>query len=171
MWTTKAKILYCMYTITSKWLPQSRHFPLGGRLRRAWLRRIVDSCGDNVNVETGACFTPDLKIGNNSGIGIHCELNGPVVIGNDVLMGPEVIVYTQNHKFKDLDLPIRKQGYSEVQPVEIGDDVWLGRRCMVMPGVRIGRGCVVAAGAVVTKDVPPYCVVGGIPARIIKKRQ
>ena len=68
------------------------------------------------------------------------------------------------------NIPMMEQGSTEPAPVVIGDDVWIGRRAIIMPGVRIGNGCVIGAGAVVTKDVPPYCVVGGVPAKIIKKR-
>ena len=65
---------------------------------------------------------------------------------------------------------MREQGFSEALPVVIGDDVWIGRRAMIMPGVKIGNGVVVAAGAVVTKDVPDFAIVGGVPAKILKIR-
>lgn len=171
MWTISKKILYAGYKLTASWLPQSRHFPPAKLLRRAWAKVIAASVGGNVNIEPHASFTPDLRIGDNSGVGLRCELNGPVSIGNDVLMGPETIVYTQNHKSSDPNLPIRLQGYEPAEEVAIEDDVWIGRRVMIMPGVRIGKGSVIAAGAVVTKDVPPYSVVGGIPAKILKSRR
>lgn len=170
MWNAGKKILYMGYVLTASWLPQTRHFPLGGLLRRAWAKAIATEVGANVNIESHAYFTPDLRIGDNSGVGVRCELNGPVRIGKDVLMGPETIVYTQNHKSSDLNMPIRVQGFEPIREVVIEDDVWIGRRVMVMPGVRIGKGSVIAAGAVVTKDVPPYSVVGGVPARVIKSR-
>ena len=81
-----------------------------------------------------------------------------------------ILKYTQNHKFEDADKFIIDQGYKEEQNVLIGDDVWIGRRVMIMPGSRIGNGCVVAAGAIVTKNIPDYAVVGGVPAKIIKYR-
>ena len=126
--------------------------------------------GRNVNVEKGAHFTPELSIGNNSGIGIKCELYGKITIGNDVLMGPEVIIYTQNHCTRDKNKSIISQGYDDMKPVSIGNDVWIGRRVMIMPGCKIGNGCVIAAGAVVTKNMPDYTIVGGVPARVLKKR-
>ena len=86
-------------------------------------------------------------------------------------MGPEVIIYTKNHRIDSMDTAIKYQGETEEIPVYIGDDCWICARSIILPGVKIGRGCVVAAGAVVTKDVPDYCVVGGNPASIIKKRK
>lgn len=76
----------------------------------------------------------------------------------------------RNANFSRTDIPIMEQGNSPVEPVEIGDDCRLGRRVIIMPGVKIGRGCVIAAGAVVTKDIPDYSVAGGVPARVIKSR-
>ena len=69
---------------------------MGGKYRTKLTSKIIRSCGENVNVEKGASFTPELVIGDNSGIGINSEIYGPVFIGNNVLMGPEVIIYTQN---------------------------------------------------------------------------
>ena len=170
MWTIRNKIVDVLYQITSSWLPATRRLKIAGKLRGFWARHIIKSCGKNVNIERGAVFTPMLSIGDNSGIGINCEVIGPVTIGENVLMGPEVIIYTKNHKFDDTNLPIIKQGYEKIMPVTISDDVWVGRRVMIMPGVRIGKGCVIAAGAVVTKDVPSFSVVGGVPAKVIKSR-
>ena len=86
------------------------------------------------------------------------------------MMGPEVIIYTSGHKFDRTDIPMIDQGFTETEPVVIGNDVWIGRRVIIMLGVNIGDGCILGAGAVVTKDVPAYSVVGGVPARIIKSR-
>ena len=170
MWTKKKKLYYIFYKMTASWLPETRHLPLGGKLRVFWIKRIIRHCGKNVNIERGADLTPDVSIGDNSGIGIRCQIYGSVSIGSNVLMGPEVVVYTQNHKFEDADKFIIDQGYKEEQNVLIGDDVWIGRRVMIMPGSRIGNGCVVAAGAIVKKNIPYYAVVGGVPAKIIKYR-
>ena len=104
-------------------------------------------------------------------MGINCELYGPVTIGKDVMMGPEVIIYTSGHEYSRKDLTIREQGGGLVKQVIIGNDVWIGRRVIIMPGVTIGNGCVIGAGAVVTHDVPDWCVVGGVPAKIIKERR
>lgn len=124
-----------------------------------------------MNIERHALFSPDVSLKDNSGIGIDCELYGPISLGSDVMMGPEVVIYTSGHVHDRIDMPMRLQGASEIKPVSIGNDVWIGRRVMIMPGVTIGNGVIVGAGAVVTKDVPDYAVVGGVPARILRYRK
>lgn len=127
--------------------------------------------GKNVNIEKGAIFRSQVSIGDYSGIGVRCEIYGPITIGKYVMMGSEVVVYTQNHATSREDIPMQFQGYTEVKPVTIGDDVWIGRRVIILPGVKIGDGCVIGAGAVVSKDTPPYSVVVGNPARVVKFRK
>lgn len=170
MWNKKKKIVYLLYCLTAKWLPESRHSILAKKLRCFYARIIVTRLGTDVNIERGARFDAGLSIGNNSGISINCEVFGPVMIGNDVMMGPEVIIYTNAHCHDCVDIPMRDQGFSETHQVVIGDDVWIGRRAMIMPGVKIGNGVVIGAGAVVTKDVPDFAIVGGVPAKILKIR-
>ena len=130
-------------------------------------------CGDGVNIEKGADFGigSGISIGDCSGIGIKCKIRGPLKIGNNVMMGPEVIILTSIHKFDDVTIPMCQQSNSERKEVIIGDDVWIGTRVIIMPGVKIGNGVIIGAGAVVTKDVPDYAVVGGVPAKIIKYRK
>lgn len=170
MWTLKSKICFVLYKTTAAWLPISQRSKLAKKLRAFWARKIIVSCGKSVNIERNATFTPQLSIGNNSGVGINCEVYGPVTIGDNVMMGPEVVIYTQNHSHSRVDIPMQQQGYEDFKPVHIGNDVWIGRRAMIMPGVSIGNGVVVAAGAVVTKDIPDFSVVGGVPAKILKSR-
>lgn len=167
MWTKKKKIIYIFYIALAKWLPESRHFSLAKKIRCFFAKRIMKDMGINVNIEKGAIFGPDIVIGNESGIGINCELSGPVVIGDEVMMGPEVVVYTQNHKH-NLGTPFGKQGY-DIKPVEIGNNVWIGRRAMFMPGSKIGNNVVVAAGAIVSGEFPSNVIIGGVPAKIIKE--
>lgn len=171
MWTPKKKLYYLLYQVTAAWLPKSDHMKIAKTMRAFWCRRIAVSCGRNVNIEKRASFTPELRIGDNSGVGIDCEMNGAVTIGDNVMMGPEVIAYTVRHRHDRTDLPMMEQGMDTPQPVTIGSDVWLGRRVMLMPGVTVGDGCVIGARAVVTKDVPPYSVAVGVPARVIKRRE
>ena len=168
-WTLINKILYFLYKLLASWLPHHSNFARSWR--RFWLKRIVEYCGVNVNVEKFASFTPKLRIGNNSGIGINCEMNGPVTIGDDVMMGPEVVVYTTRHEDKRTDIPMRLQGMKDILPVTIGNDVWIGRRVVILPGVTIGEGCIIGACSVVTKDIPPYSVAVGTPAKVIRKRK
>lgn len=166
-------ILLALYYGVAKHLPNSQH--RGTKwcryIRRAICKPLFDKCGRGLNVEKGANFGTgsDIIIGNNSGIGANAQIRGKLSIGDNVLMGPDVVILTTNHRFDRLDIPIGKQGSID-EPVTIGNDVWIGQRAMIMPGVSIGNGCIIAAGAVVTKDVPDYAIVGGVPAKIIKYR-
>ena len=83
------------------------------------------------------------------------------------MMGPECLFYSTNHKFNPETR--RFEGYTDIRPIVIEDDVWIGRRAIIMGGVTIGKGAVIGAGSVVTKDVPPYCVAAGNPAIVRKK--
>ena len=141
------------------------------RLRAFCARHMLTSCGENVNVERHARFGRGVTLGDRSGIGINASIGEQTHIGSDVMMGPDCVIYTRNHRFDRLDIPRREQGYGPVEPVEIGDDCWIGGRVTILPGVHVGNGAVIAAGAVVTKDVPPYAVVGGVPAKIIYNRK
>lgn len=143
---------------------------LSKKLRGITAKGFITSCGKNVNIERGAVISSKLSIGSNSGVGIDCICNGEVHIGEDVMMGPECVIFSRNHRFDRVDIPMRLQGYTSPEPCVIGNDVWIGRRVMIMPGCKIGNGVIIAAGAVVTKDVPDYAVVGGVPARVLKYR-
>ncbi|MDF1874438.1 acyltransferase [Sulfurimonas sp. SAG-AH-194-I05] len=115
------------------------------------------SIGDNVIVPPGTILSAmpnDIKNG--------------IFIENDVLLGPNVSIYSATHKYKDITIPIKKQGYT-AKKVLIKEGSWLGVNSVIMPGVTIGKNAVVAAGSIVTKDVPDNCIVAGVPAKIIKK--
>jgi maltose O-acetyltransferase len=86
-------------------------------------------------------------------------------------MGPEVIVLTVSHKYDRLDIPMRQQGHNKPEPVIIGDDVWIGTRAIIMPGISVGKGAIIGASSVVTKDVPEYAIVCGNPAKVVKSRK
>ncbi len=170
MWTFKKKFYFALYKIFAQKLPKSQHSSFAKKARCFWAKRIVSKFGKNVNIEKNAYFGPLLEIGDNSGIGVDCEIYGPVTIGKNVMMGPEVVIYTTGHKHDRIDIPMIEQGLDDAKPVVICDDVWIGRRAMIMPGVKIGKGCIVGAGAVVTKNIPDYSIVGGTPARVVKSR-
>ena len=171
MWTFGKKLLFVLYKLTAAWLPISQRSRFAKAFRVFWGRRILKSAGKNINVEREATFGPEVSLGDNSGIGIRCELYGPVSIGDNVMMGPEVVIYTSGHRHDRTDITMIEQGSTIPEPVKIGNDVWIGRRAMIMPGVSVGNGCIIGAGAVVTKDVPDYAVVGGVPAKVIKFRK
>lgn len=178
MWTLTNKIFYLCYCIFGKWLPESRRLKLGKTIRCFFARRILKKSGKNLNVEKGAYFTPGVSIGDYSGIGVNSELvavgndgAGEIIIGNYVMMGPECVIYTSSHKTERTDVPMGLQGDISPKSVVIGNDVWIGRRVIIMPGVTIGDGCIIGAGAVVTKSVPPYSVAVGVPAKVVKARK
>lgn len=159
------KIYRLLYVLIAKNLPLSNSkYNFGAKhIRYFFAKRFVSSLGINVNIEKGATFPYSVKIGDNSGLGVRCEINGEVEIGNNVLMGPDVIIYTQNHAFKRRDVLIIDQKYESSERVEIGDDVWIGRHVIILPGVHIGKGAVIGAGAVVAKDIPEYAIAVGNP--------
>ena len=131
--------------------------------RRFWL-------GKQSVIESFCCINNavgDVTIGDHTRIGIHSTIIGPVCIGSHVHLAQGITVTALNHRYDDKKRRIDEQGVS-TQPVVISDDVWIGANAVILPGVTIGRHAVVAAGAVVTKDVPDYCMVGGVPAKIIK---
>ena len=143
-------------------------------MRYVICRHLFAVCGREVNVESGAWFHSGrrISIGNRSGIGERAVLHGTVIIGDDVMMGPEVVVYSRNHEFARTDIPMNQQGFQEERPVRIGDDVWIGGRVILLPGVcSIGTGAIIGVGAVVTKDLPAYAIAVGNPARVIRYRR
>lgn len=166
-------ICYCGYHGIARWLPRStaRITLGGGKLRTFFARGFITSAGKNIKIQRGAIFSRKLSIGDNSIIGVKCMFNGAVKIGKDVMIAPEVFIYSRNHAHDRIDIPIAQQGYEEERPVTIEDDVWIGARATVLPGVTIGKGAIVGAAAVVTRDVPPYTIVGGNPARVLKHRE
>ena len=130
----------------------------------------IFSLGDYSVIESFACINNavgDVMIGSHTRIGLHNTIIGPVVIGSHVNLAQGITVTALNHNFDDTQKRIDEQGVSTI-PVTIEDDVWIGANAVILPGVTIGNHCVVAAGAVVTKDVPPHSLVAGVPAKVIK---
>ena len=129
--------------------------------------------GEGSSIAPGACIQGKVHIGQNCSIQAYTMLVGypraAVTIGNDVRIAAHCMMVSANHRFADPDTPIRKQGL-DFGPIVIEDDVWIGSRVNVLAGVTIGHGSVIGAGAVVTKDVPPMCVMAGVPARKIGER-
>ena len=131
----------------------------------------IFSLGDYSVVESFACINNavgDVTIGDHTRIGLHNTIIGPVEIGNHVNLAQGITVTALNHNFSGTNKRIDEQGVS-TNPVTIEDDVWVGANAVILPGVTIGEHCVIAAGAVVTKDVPPHSLVAGVPAKVIKQ--
>lgn len=151
--------------------PNNSALKLGQKPLRAFFTGLfVEKAGSDINIEKNTRFSHRIKIGSHSGIGFSSRLYGPICIGDDVMMGPDCWIYTQNHATADIDTPMRLQGPQPERPVTIGNDVWIGGRVTILPGVKIGNGVIIGAASVVTKDVPDYAIVGGNPARILKMR-
>ena len=167
------KLKRILFGIFRKFPPSnSRAFGKISKRLRAWSAKgFIRSCGKNVNIEHGAVISSKLSIGDNSGVGIDCVCGGELIIGNDVMMGPECVIFSKNHEFSNLDTPMRLQGYKDSEPCVIGNDVWIGRRVMIMPGVHIGNHCIIGAGSIVTKDVPDWAIAVGNPAVVKKYRK
>lgn len=140
---------------------------------RRWIgRRMFTHLGKNSKFRDHNIFADgrNIKIGDNFISGRYNYYGGgPISIGNNVLMANFIIIETTVHDVEDLSKPIREQSAHQLT-VEIDDDVWVCNRVTILPGVKIGRGSVLASGSVITKNVAPYSVVAGVPARIIKKR-
>lgn len=129
------------------------------------------SLGDYSVIESFACINNavgDVIIGDHTRIGLHNTIIGPVTIGCHVNLAQGITVTALNHNFENSDKRIDEQGVSTT-PVIIEDDIWIGANAVILPGVTIGNHSVVAAGAVVTKNVPPHSLVAGVPAKIIKQ--
>jgi acetyltransferase-like isoleucine patch superfamily enzyme len=129
------------------------------------------SLGDYSVIESFACINNavgDVMIGDHTRIGLHNTIIGPVIIGSHVNLAQGITVTALNHNFEDSEKRIDEQGVS-TSAVVIEDDIWIGANAVVLPGVTIGHHSVVAAGAVVTKDVPPHSLVVGVPAKVIKQ--
>ena len=165
-------IFKALYNTLAKRMPLSdSKVSLGAKkFRRLCARQILPHCGENVNIERGARFAWDLSIGDNSGVGVNALISSNVTIGKDVMMGPDCMIFTSNHGMARTDIPMWRQAFSQPRPVVIEDDVWIGARVIILPGVHIGSGSVIGAGSVVTKDVAPFSIVGGNPAKLIRMR-
>lgn len=138
--------------------------------------------GDGVSIGPGAMIRPSsyyggpvgegMVMGDRSSVGSGCFIgcSGWIEIGDDVMLGPGVRVFSENHVFSDTSVSIKSQGVERGVTV-IEDDCWIASGVTITSGVRIGRGSVVAAGSVVTRDIPSFSVAGGIPAKVLRSRR
>jgi maltose O-acetyltransferase len=172
------KLLLLLIYYSLFYLLPSRHFPMGktlSRVRGEWVRLILGKggCGKHLELEGGVLMGKfnNVLIGDNVQINERARLGSNISIGNDVMIAPEVYVLHTGHGYDITDVSMRFQPELHYERTVIEDDVWIGARALILPGRKIGKGSIVAAGSVVTKDVPPYTVVGGNPAREIRKRK
>ncbi len=145
--------------------------------RAALLQQILGSCGDDVTIQTPFKITygTHVSVGNHVFINYNAEFldGGTIIIGDRVMFGPDVKIYSGNHSLVSEErmkiVDGRLQLISIAETVEIGNDVWICGNVTIVPGVKIGDRAVVGAGSVVTKDVPVGCLVAGNPAKVIKR--
>ncbi|MGM9869238.1 MAG: acyltransferase [Sodaliphilus sp.] len=170
-------IKYCclvIYYAFAQFLPNG-YVPIIGKpsrcLRRLLCKIIFKSCGNGVNIERRVYFGKGfhIVIGNHSGIGPYSKVPDDIVIGEYVMMAPHCTILTYNHIFDDVEVPMCQQGRSRKSTI-IEDDVWIGQDVLFTPGRYVSKGSIIAARCVLTKDFPPFSVVGGNPSKFIKSR-
>lgn len=164
----------CLYYFVASKLPGSA-LPLSGfgqKIRMLCAKRIFKKFGKDAKVNAGVYFGSgiNVELGDYSSLNEGAWISNDTVIGNDVMMGPYVMMLSGSHNFDRLDIPMREQGAPPRRPIIIGDDVWIGAKTIILPGVEVGSHSIIGAGSVVTKDVPPCSIVGGSPAKLIKMR-
>lgn len=145
----------------------------GKRMRKMVTNRLFEEIGAGTSISTGVRLLCPQKICVGKHVGITRDVTldgrGGLKIGDDTMIGFESVILTSTHNSNKKDIPIRKQGMFST-PVKIGKNVWLGTRTIVLPGVTIGDGAIIGANSVVSKDVLPNTIVGGVPAKFIKNR-
>jgi len=169
----KSICLFLFYAIARR-LPD---IPMPGAFFGQWTRallarQIFKKCGKNVRVHSGVDFGTgvNIEIGDNSALAKRCWIANDARIGDNVMMAPDVVILSGTHEFSDTTKPMITQGVGPRRPVTIGSDVWIGTRVIILPGVTVGDHSILGAGAVVTKDVPEYAIMGGNPARVLRSR-
>jgi len=137
--------------------------------RNKLLKKVIPHIGNNPWVESpfNCDYGYNIKTGENFYANTNCTILdcAEVSIGNDVLFGPNVSLYTPNHAF---DADERKAGYEQALPITIGDNVWLGGSVTIVGGVTIGKNSIIAAGSVVTKDIPENVLAAGVPCKVLR---
>jgi len=152
----------------------NKSFFMIGRIRALFWGMFFKYLGKNTTIaHSFIASSPHLiSIGDNTNIGIRCIFgahgNGSIEIGNNVAIAPDVTILASNHNYDKVGTPIKSQE-TTCKPVKIENGAWIATKVVILAGVTVGKGSVVGAGSVVTKDVPAYTVVGGVPAKIIKK--
>jgi maltose O-acetyltransferase len=167
------KIMLLLYYLIIRKLPSS-YFPFGkyfNRLRVGCLRTIL-SLGTNTKIQSGVYFGD----GNNVEIGDGCQINenvklDNVIISDHVMIAPGVTILGKSHIYTEKSIPMTQQGETVKSPTIIQEDVWIGTNSILMPGIKISKGIIIAAGSVVSKNCDqPYGIYGGVPAKFIKSR-
>jgi len=188
--------IYVWAEAVLRWVPGQS----GSWIRKFWYRKRFKACGQHLRISTGCFFgnCANISLGHNvsfglsnqiyahgalgdalisigdnsafnSGVMINADCGGSINIGEYVLVGPNVVFRASNHNYGKRNIPLQKQGHTAGKII-VADDVWIGANAVILPDVSIGRGAIVGAGAVVTRNVEPYAIIGGVPARRIGAR-
>ena len=167
--------LFLYYSIAT-YLPNSYSL-FGGVIFNAFrvflCKRIFKKCGKIRTINRKVFFGSgrNIEMGDESGIGANTEIPSDTIIGNHVILSRRCFVLDRNHEFSDTNKPINDQGCKPRKQTIIEDDCWIGLNSILTPGRHIAKGTIVAMGSVLTRDYPPYSIVGGNPAKIIKYRK
>ncbi|HPE43533.1 MAG TPA: acyltransferase [Bacteroidales bacterium] len=155
--------------------PIKHHKGKGALIRRRTRMDVLPfnhfSIGDHSTIEDFATINNGVGaviIGDRTRIGLGCVLIGPVTVGNDVMFAQNIVVSGLNHGYQEINMPPSLQPV-ETKPITIKDEVWIGANAVLTAGITVGKHAVIAAGSIVTKDVPDYSIAAGNPARILKK--
>lgn len=166
------KVNKLLFKFFDKIFPSYCNFKFGNVIKNLFAKGFLKHVGKKVNWGKNLRLPYEFSIGDESGVGNNAIIDNKVSIGNYVMMGKNVTILTRNHNTNRTDIPMCKQGNTDYIPLIIEDDVWICDNVFITPSVKtIGKGSILAAGAVVTKDVPPYTIVGGNPAKVIRKRK
>lgn len=162
-------IVWLLYTHFISKIPYS----IGRKIRKTIAKRLFKECGIGTSISTNVRLLCPQQICLGKHVGIPRDVTldgrGGLQIGDDTMVGFESIILTSTHNSNRKDIPIRKQGMFCAH-VKIGKNVWIGARVIILPRVTIGDGAIIGANSVISKDVLPNTIVGGVPAKFIKER-
>ena len=187
------KLIFQIYISITSSIPTE----IGIRLRAVAYRPLFKKCGRNLRVDSGVTILGfrnislgdnisimknsyiyahdggELTIGDNFTLNTNSQLGasfGKIIIGSDCAIAPNCLLRASNHKFDNPDIPFRKQGHTYGEII-LEDDIWIASNSVITADTVIGRSSIIGAGSVVTKDIEPYSIVGGVPAKLIRKRK
>lgn len=163
---------YFIYNIFLTWLPHYQigyGWPISCFLRNTLSKMVLRKSGKKIDIGRKIKWSMKVELNDNSGIGDFTFFQGEVEIGKNVMIAPYCSFIATDHNYQAMDKCIKEQGYID-KKIIIGNNVWIGMKSIIIKGVKVGDGAIIAAGSVVTKDVPSNAIVGGNPAKIIKYR-